>query len=88
METKVPSRIDEVKRIDDKTLEVKKNGYTIEVESESREFSIIVTAYTGIYDGKMHEALKSVDVTPSDSNIEYSTDGKTFSENMPTIINA
>ena len=88
LETKVPSRIDEVKRIDDKTLEVKKNGYTIEVESESREFSIIVTAYTGIYDGKTHEALKSVDVTPSDSNIEYSTDGKTFSENMPTIINA
>ena len=42
----------------------------------------------GVYDGKAHNALQSVDVTPSDAQIEYSTDGKTFSENMPQIINA
>ena len=88
LKKKVPSRLDEVKRIDDNILEVKKNGYTIEVESNRKEFSIIVVPYTGVYDGKMHNALQSVDVTPSDAKIEYSTDGKTFSENMPKIINA
>ena len=88
LKKKVPSRLDEVKRIDDNILEVKKNGYTIEVESNRKEFSIIVVPYTGVYDGKMHNALQSVDVTPSDAKIEYSTDGKTFSENMPQIINA
>ena len=29
LKNKVPSRLDEVKRINDNTLEVKKNGYTI-----------------------------------------------------------
>ena len=88
LKNKVPSRLDEVKRINDNTLEIKKNGYTIEVESNSRDFSIIVVPYVGVYDGKAHNALQSVDVTPSDAKIEYSTDEKTFSENMPQIINA
>ena len=88
LKNKVPSRLDDVKRIDDNTLEVKKNGYTIEVESNSRDFSIIVVPYMGVYDGKAHNALTDVTVNPSDAKIEYSTDGKTFSENMPKIINA
>ena len=83
----VPSRLDEVKRIDENTLEIKKNGYTIEVESNSRDFSIIVVPYTGLYDGKAHNALTDVTVNPSDAKIEYSTDGTTFSDDMPKIIN-
>ena len=87
LKNKVPSRLDEVKRINDNTLEVKKNGYTIEVESNRKEFSIIAVPYTGVYDEKVHNALTDVTVNPSDAKIEYSTDEKTFSENMPKIIN-
>ena len=58
------------------------------MESDSREFSIVVLPYAGVYDGKSHNALQSVEVTPNDAKIEYSTDGNKFSENMPTIMNA
>ena len=87
LERKVPSKLDEVKKIDDKTLEIKKNGYTIQVEIEEKKISLMVTPYTGIYDGNSHDALKSIEVIPRDAKIEYSTDEKTFSENMPQIIN-
>ena len=88
LKNNIPKKVDEVTRIDDKTLAVKKDGVTVEVESESREFAIIVTPYVGVYDGNSHNALASISVTPSEATIEYSTDGKTFSENMPKIINA
>ena len=88
LNTKVPSRLDEVKRKDDKTLIVKKNGYEIEVESDSRILTLDVETYVGIYDGKPHDVLTSVNATPGDVKIEYATDGKTFSEDMPTIMNA
>lgn len=88
LNTKVPSRLDEVKRKDDKTLIVKKNGYEIEVESDSRILTLDAEPYVGIYDGKSHDAITSVNATPGDVKIEYATDGKTFSEDMPTIMNA
>ena len=82
-------RIEEVTRKDDKTLIVKKNGYEIEVESENRIFIIEAEAYVGTYDGKSHDVLTSVSVSPSDAKIEYSTDnGNTYNEKMPTIANA
>ena len=88
LESKVPSRLDEVKKIADKTLEIKKNGYTIQVEIEEKKISLIVTPYTGIYDGNSHDALKSIEVIPRDAKIEYSTDDNTFSTTMPKITNA
>ena len=82
-------RIEEVTRKDDKTLIVRKNGYEIEVESENRIFIIEAEAYVGTYDGKSHDVLTSVSVSPSDAKIEYSTDnGNTYNEEMPTVINA
>ena len=49
--------------------------------------SLSATPYTGTYDGKAHNAITKVTVTPSDAKIEYSTDGKTYSTTMPTITN-
>lgn len=88
LKNNIPEKVDEVTRKDDKTLEVKKEGVTVEVESEIREFKVGVEPYVGTYDGKSHNALSSVNVTPSEATIEYSTDGKNFSENMPTMVNA
>ena len=45
------------------------------------------TPYTGTYDGKAHNAITEVTVTPSDAKIEYSTDGTNYSTTMPTITN-
>ena len=82
-------RVDEVTRKDDKTLEVKKDGYTVEVESENRNFALIVEAYIGTYDEKTHDVISNLEVKPTDAKIEYSTDnGKTYSETIPTITNA
>ena len=88
LKNNIPEKVDEVTRKDDKTLEVKKEWVTVEVESEIREFKVGVEPYVGTYDGKSHNALSSVNVTPSEATIEYSTDGKNFSENMPTMVNA
>ena len=90
--SKVPSRIDGVTRKDDNTLIVKKNGYEIEVEevkAESQTLTLDVVPYVGTYDGQPHDMLTSVNVSPSDSKVEYSIDnGKTYIENIPQIINA
>ena len=89
LNSKVPERIEEVTRKDDNTLIVKKNGYEIEVESENRILIFDIIPYVGIYDGKTHNILSNVNVSPSDAKIEYSTDGgKTYVDKMPTIINA
>jgi hypothetical protein len=48
-----------------------------------------VVPYVGTYDGQPHDMLTSVNVSPSDSKVEYSIDnGKTYIENIPQIINA
>ena len=49
--------------------------------------SLSATPYTGTYDGKAHNAITKVTVTPSDAKIEYSTNGTTYSTTMPTITN-
>ena len=49
--------------------------------------SLSATPYTGTYDGKAHNAVTKVTVTPSDAKIDYSTDGKTYSTTMPKITN-
>ena len=50
--------------------------------------SLSATPYTGTYDGKAHNAITKVTVTPSDAKIEYSTNGTTYSTTMPTITNS
>ena len=44
-----------------------------------------VTPYTGIYDGKVHDAITKINVNPTDAKIEYSIDGENYSETVPTI---
>ena len=44
-----------------------------------------VTPYTGIYDGKVHDAITKINVNPTDAKIEYSIDGEIYSETVPTI---
>ena len=52
------------------------------------EITITATPYTGTYDGKAHNAITKVTVTPSDAKLEYSINGGTYSTTMPTITNA
>ena len=59
--------------------------YTVTVNNGT--ISLSATPYTGTYDGKAHNAVTKVTVTPSDAKIDYSTDGKTYSTTMPTITN-
>ena len=49
--------------------------------------SLSATPYNGTYDGKAHNALTNVSANPSDAKLEYSIDGNTYSETMPTITN-
>ena len=60
---------------------------TYEATVQNGTISLSATPYTGTYDGKAHNAITKVTVTPSDAKIEYSTDGKTYSTTMPTITN-
>ena len=54
---------------------------------ENGTISLSVTPYEGTYDGQTHNALTKVNVDPADSKLEYSLDGNTYSETMPTITN-
>ena len=54
---------------------------------ENGTISLSVTPYEGTYDGQTHNALIKVNVDPADSKLEYSLDGNTYSETMPTITN-
>ena len=60
---------------------------TYEATVQNGTISLSATPYTGTYDGKAHNAITKVTVTPSDAKIDYSTDGKTYSTTMPTITN-
>ena len=42
-------------------------------------------AYTGNYDGKDHDAVSNVKVTPSDATLTYSLNGGTFSSIIPKV---
>ena len=60
---------------------------TYEATVQNGTISLSATPYTGTYDGKAHNAITKVTVTPSDAKIEYSTNGTTYSTTMPTITN-
>ena len=53
------------------------------VQNGTIELSVM--PYTGIYDGKAHNAITKINVNPTDAKIEYSTDGTTYDTTMPTI---
>ena len=59
---------------------------TYEATVKNGSIDLIVTPYTGTYDGRQHNAV-TVNVTPSDAKIEYSINGGTYSTTMPTVIN-
>ena len=52
------------------------------------EISLDATVYSGTYDGKAHNAVSNVKVTPTDCKVEYSLNGGTYSSTMPTVTNA
>ena len=54
---------------------------------ENGTINLSATPYEGIYDGQAHNALTEINVNPSDAKLEYSLDGNTYSETMPTITN-
>ena len=58
---------------------------TYEATVQNGTIELSATPYTGTYDGKVHNAFTSVNVTPSDAKLEYSINGGTYSTTMPTI---
>ena len=52
------------------------------------EITLDAKVYSGTYDGKAHNAVSNVKVTPSDCKVEYSLNGGTYSSTMPTVTNA
>mgnify|MGYP000248347816 CR=1 FL=1 len=61
---------------------------TYEATVKNGSIDLRVTPYTGTYDGRQHNAV-TVNVTPSDAKLEYSTNnGASYNTTMPTITNA
>ena len=61
---------------------------TYEATVKNGSINLRVTPYTGTYDGRQHNAV-TVNVTPSDAKLEYSTNnGASYNTIMPTITNA
>ena len=52
---------------------------------ENGTISLEATEYTGIYDGKDHDAVSNVKVIPTNATVEYSIDGGTFSSTIPKV---
>ncbi len=88
LKKKVPTRLDEVTRINDDQIEVKKNGYTVVIDSEIKRINISATPYVGIYDETEHDTISNLLVVPSDANITYSIDKENYTETVPTIKDA
>lgn len=100
MNTKVSEgRIDKVEKNADGTLKVWKNDYSVTTENKTnssnnndnnmnKRIKISTTPYEGIYDSCEHEAIINVNVEPTDTTLEYSTDGINYSTTIPKIINA
>jgi len=97
LNTKVlEGRIDKVEKNADGTLKVWKNDYSVTTENKTN-FSnnndnnmnkVETTPYEGIYDSCEHEAITNVNVEPTDTTLEYSTDEINYSTTIPRIINA
>ena len=61
---------------------------TYEATVNNGSINLRVTPYAGTYDGRQHNAV-TVNVTPSDAKLEYSTNnGASYNTTMPTITNA
>ena len=100
MNTKVlEGRIDKVEKNADGTLKVWKNDYSVTTENKTnfsnnndnnmnKRIKISTTPYEGIYDSCEHEAITNVNVEPTDTTLEYSTDEINYSTTIPRIINA
>ena len=100
LNTKVSEgRIDKVEKNADGTLKVWKNDYSVTTENKTnssnnndnnmnKRIKISITPYEGIYDSCEHEAITNVNVEPTDTILEYSTDGINYSTTIPRIINA
>ena len=100
LNTKVlEGRIDKVEKNADGTLKVWKNDYSVTTENKTnfsnnndnnmnKRIKISTTPYEGIYDSCEHEAITNVNVEPTDTTLEYSTDGINYSTTIPRIINA
>ena len=54
----------------------------------NKRIKISTTPYEGIYDSCEHEAITNVNVEPTDTTLEYSTDEINYSTTIPRIINA
>ena len=92
-------KIDKVEKNTDGTLKVWKDNYSVTVENKTnssnnndnnvnKTIKISAIPYEGIYDGNEHEAITNVNVEPTDTTLEYSTDGINYSTTIPKIINA
>ena len=100
LNTKVSEgRIDKVEKNADGTLKVWKNDYSVTTENKTnslnnndnnmnKRIKISTTPYEGIYDSCEHEAITNVNVEPTDTTLEYSTDGINYSTTIPKVINA
>ena len=100
LNTKVlEGRIDKVEKNADGTLKVWKNDYSVTTENKTnfsnnndnnmnKRIKISTTPYEGIYDSCEHEAITNVNVEPTDTTLEYSTDEINHSTTIPRIINA
>ena len=72
----------------EETINYTSKTATYEATVNNGSIDLRVTPYTGTYDGRQHNAV-TVNVTPSDAKLEYSTNnGASYSTTMPTITNA
>ena len=72
----------------EETINYTSKTATYEATVNNGSIDLMVTPYTGNYDGRQHNAV-TVNVTPSDAKLEYSTNnGASYNTTMPTIINA
>ena len=72
----------------EETINYTSKTATYEATVNNGSINLRVTPYTGTYDGRQHNAV-TVNVTPSDAKLEYSTNnGASYNTIMPTITNA
>ena len=72
----------------EETINYTSKTATYEATVNNGSIYLMVTPYTGNYDGRQHNAV-TVNVTPSDAKLEYSTNnGASYNTTMPTITNA
>ena len=72
----------------EETINYTSKTATYEATVKNGSINLRVTPYTGTYDGRQHNAV-TVNVTPSDAKLEYSTNnGASYNTTMPIITNA